>query len=125
MNVNWYYQDDNAPERNYTLTITIEDRISNVDWSFTTNHHLLVDIFSVDISSDDDDRVFVMNPGSEISFDVSIINNGNSFDIINIETDSSSSGWDIDIDGPDSIEINQISTFLFSLINGSIHYETY
>ena len=107
MSANWYYQDDNALEKNYTLVITVEDSISNKDWSFVTNYYLLVDIFSVDITSEDDERTFVMNPGSEISFDVSVINNGNSFDIVDLETDSSSSGWNIDVDGSRTIELDQ------------------
>jgi len=104
---NWYYQDNNAPANNYTLTVTIEDNIVNKEWSFTTNFNLLVDIFSVDITSEDDERTFVMNSGSEISFVVSVINNGNSFDIIDIETYSSSSGWDVDIDDSSIIELDQ------------------
>lgn len=119
LSANWYYQDDNALEKNYTLVITAEDSISNKEWSFVTNYYLLVDIFSVDITSEDDERTFVMNPGSEISFDVSIINNGNGFDIIDLETDSSSSGWGIDIDGSKTIELDQGDSELVSILVSS------
>ena len=119
LSANWYYQDDNAPEKNYTLVITAEDSISNKDWSFVTNYYLLVDIFSVDITSEDDERTFVMNPGSEISFDVSVINNGNSFDIVDLETDSSSSGWNIDVDGSRTIELDQGDSEIISIFVSS------